>query len=174
MTDDISQKAALEFFQAYQKNEHREIQKRLSSKKIIDSKNISLIPIRKLLKTLVDAGVHVSHSAIHDHATAIRPQAPQALAVWEGESSPHWQPGSSLYLDHPAVMEIAITNPHQQQDEGLVVISCSTEHPMSGMLTGPFMSIEEACLALAQFLSASTVRIDRPQDLQQIFGVEDY
>lgn len=163
--DHISNKAAQEFFRSVSKNDRAEAQRSFASQKVIDEKNTILIPIRQLLKRLTDVGVNVTHHSAHDHGIAARQYAPQELQVWEDKSSPHWLPGHSIYFDHPALVEIAVTNINQR-DEGLIVISCSSEHPEKYLLNGPFHSAEQACMALARFLSVCTLRIDRPETFE--------
>lgn len=133
--------------------------------KIVDEKTKILIPMRQLLKRMMDAGVVVTNQSIHDFGARTKNHAPQNLEVWEAESSPHWLPGTSLFLDHPAEIEIAVSNPNNKDKEGLVVIQCTTEHPSAYLLRGPFYNVADACQALALFLSASTVRVERPEEM---------
>lgn len=165
MTDkiDISDKAASEFFFLVKSKVDKLTKTEEHNKKIVADKNHILIPIRKLLKKLVESGVYVENYASYDFNAKIRHYAPQELKVWENESSPHWQPGNSIYLDHPAMIEIAVTNMNQREKEGLISISCTTYHPNSNLLRGPFRDVEQACMALIKFLGESVVRIERPE-----------
>ena len=161
MPRDISQLAVEEFLERFHSRERLAGRQRHNREKTISAKSEMLIPMRKMLKHLVDAQVYVTHHAMHEQGhTARNITAPQQLLVYESESSPRWQPGESLFLDHPARIEIAIPNTHQRQHEGVVVVACSTPHPHDYLLRGPFVTMEEACVALARFLSESTVRID--------------
>lgn len=162
MKKDIPAKAAQEFLDSFEQRMHLEQNRLVRHEKIIAEKSQALIPFRMLLKKLVDAGAYVNHHGLHDPGSMVRSHAPQLLQVWEDQSSPKWQPGVSLFLDHPAKIEIAIPNPNQQTDHGVVVVMCSTDHPHSYLLKGPFVTIDEACVALAKFLSLSTQRIERP------------
>ena len=164
--NNISDRATMEFFLQFQHRERISNKKEDVNSKILQDKNKTLIPVRKLLKRLVDAGVFVTHNAMYEPGNIIRSFPPQELTVWEAPSSPHWQPGGSLFLDHPAHIEIAINNGKHQECEGLIAISCTTEHPNRNLLRGPFHNTEEACMALAKFLSESTIRIERPNFLK--------
>lgn len=164
MNKDISEQALAEFFSVVDKRQQQEEKRQETSKRVIAEKNAILIPLRKMLARLQEAGVFVHHNAFYDYSLTHRIQAPQELKVWENESSPLWQPGSSIYLDHPAVMEIAVCNPKDRDTDGLIRISCTTPHPQANLLSGPFHTAEEACLALARFLAQSTIRVERGDD----------
>lgn len=133
----------------------------------IARKNSHLIPLRQFLHGLAQCGVHVPHGAMHDPMAMTRHLNPQPFSVQEGESSPIWKPGISLYIDHPATIEIAISNPDREQADGLVVISCPDYHPKRHLLHGPFWNVDDAIMALSQFLVETTVRVDRPGHLQE-------
>ena len=160
--DIISEEATKVFIQQYNQRMSKSEQESARQTRIINEKSNLLIPLRMMLKKLMDAGVVVSNHSEHEHGMHQKAYAPQPLQVWESESSPHFRPGGSLYLDDPAHLEIAVSNPVHQKEEGLFVIKCATPHPLEHLLRGPFYKAEDACYALAQFLSASTVRIDRP------------
>lgn len=133
----------------------------------IARKNKHLIPLRQFLHGLAQCGVYVPHGAMHDPMAMTRHLNPQPFSVQEGESSPIWKPGISLYIDHPAPIEIAISNPDREALDGLVVISCPDFHPRRHLLHGPFRTADEAIQALSQFLVETTVRVDRPGHLQE-------
>lgn len=160
--DFISDEATKIFLEGFNHRMSKGERESARQTRIINEKNNLLIPFRMMLKRLMDAGVVVTNHAQHEYGIQQKAFAPQELRVWEGESSPHFQPGGSLYLDDPAHLEIAISNPVNEKEEGLFIIKCVTPHPSEHLLRGPFNSAEEACRALANFLSGSTVRIDRP------------
>lgn len=134
--------------------------------KIVAEKDAHLIQIRRLLKRLADAGVVVGHRDAYDRSLGSRHMPPQMLSVTEGESSPKWSPGVSLYIDHPALLEVAVVNAGHRKQNGLIAIGCSSEHPDRHTLGGPFFDTDQACMALAEFLSRNTVRIERPDILR--------
>ena len=123
--------------------------------------------MRQFLHGLAQCGVYVPHGGMHDPTALSRHLNPQSFSVQEGESSPLWMPGISLYIDHPAPIEIAISNPDREKTDGLVVITCPDYHPKRHLLSGPFWSVEEAIHALSQFLVETTLRVDRPGHLQE-------
>lgn len=163
---DAASDAAALFYRRFQEVERMQTRRQSTNEKLVQEKNLALVPIRRLLKTLMDAGVHVTHEAATHSSAAPRSEPPQPLQVYEHASSPHWQPGSSLYLSHPAVIEIAVCNHRDRAEEGLVRIACSSNHPDAHLLQGPFHTSNDAVRALADFLGRSTVRVDRPEALR--------
>lgn len=159
--NDIADSAFEEFFSLVEKRQHEESKRNEQAKRIIAEKNQILIPIRKLLFKLMNAGLYVNNSGQHDYHLISRSFAPQLFVVYENESSPHYQPGSSIYFDHPVAVEIAVPNAKDRDQEGIIKISNSTPHPNGNLLVGPFRTTEEACTALVRFLSSSTIRIER-------------
>lgn len=154
------------FLQEFNKHIQQSERKSDRERRIVEEKNKLLVPLRKMLKQLMDAGVFVTHQSVHEHGVRVRTYAPQPLEVWEAQSSTHWQPGSSLFLNHPAQIEIAVSNPQHVDKEGKIVIRCATPHPLSHMIEIPFYDPIEASMALAKFLSQSTVRIERPDAIE--------
>lgn len=134
----------------------REQRRKMAEQEIINAKDRALIPMRQLLKRLVDMNLIVSNAGRFDTGRFYENPAPVSFEVAESESSPRWRPGNSLYLDHPAEIEIAIPNQSDQGDLGVVIITCTTDHPDKSMLQGPFRTMGQACEALAEFLARST------------------
>lgn len=134
----------------------REQRRKISEQEIINAKDRALIPMRQLLKRLMDLNLIVYNSARFDAGRSFENSAPVSFEVSESESSPRWQPGNSLYLDHPAEIEIAIPNQKDQDELGIVVITCTTDHPEQNLLQGPFRDMTQACEALAEFVARST------------------
>lgn len=159
--NDIADSAFEEFFSLVEKRQNEENKRNDQAKRLIAEKNQILIPIRKLLLKLMNAGLYVNNNGQHDYHLVSRNFAPQLFVVYENESSPHYQPGSSIYFDHPVAVEIAVPNVKDRQQEGLIKISCAGIHPNGNLLVGPFYTAEEACSALVRFLSSSTIRIER-------------
>ena len=122
----------------------------------IEIKNKKMIPLRKLLKRLQDLNLVVSNASRWSGGLTTPNLSPVVFKVEEGTSSPLWRPGNSLYLDHPAELEISIPNANQIEEHGEVVIRCSTDHPQRSLLNGPFRSMNEACDALAEFIALNT------------------
>ena len=159
MNDDISQNAVDIFYEILKQKTVEERRKESNEYKIIQQKNSIIIPIKKMLKTLMDNGVHVhSYTKFAVGELQIDHEA-KKLKVYEGESAPHWAPGNSLYIEDPAQIEIAITNPSQRAKEGLIVFAITSEHPDSYILNGPFHDVSQACIALAKFLSLNTMHV---------------
>lgn len=158
MTHDDSSQVAVElFYSMLKKKNMAEREREYNDDKIIQYKNKEIIPIKKFLKTLIDNGVYVhSHTKFSVGEIEIDHKA-KKLTVYEDRSSPHWEPGYSLYLEDPAQLEITVTNPSQKNKEGLIVFAVRSEHPDSHLLTGPFSDASQACIALAKFLSINTV-----------------
>lgn len=134
----------------------RDLQRRRVEEGIIRQKDLQLVPMRKLLKRLLDLNLVVSNASLHTGGVLPTNTAPVAFQVNEGASSPLWQPGNSLFLDHPAELEISIPNDKDVPEHGVVVIRCSTDHPDSHLLKGPFRHMSEACEAVAEFIARNT------------------
>lgn len=160
----LSQKATEKFFSTFTERMHLSQKQQERDQRILSVKSEMLIPIRMMLKKLIDARTHVENSGLHDLGIKNRSFAPQLLEAWESESSPKWQPGGSIFLDHPAHLEIAVTNA-KGKEEPRIHISCVDAHPHSHMFQESFQSSEEACEALAKFLSLNTVKIENPDVL---------
>ena len=134
----------------------KETQRQLHEQDRVAAKNKKMLPMRKLLKRLQDLNLVVSNSSRWTGGVVQTNLSPVVFSVQEGPSSPVWLPGNSLYMDHPAEMEISIPNDNQIEEHGEVVIRCSTDHPHRSMLNGPFRSMNEACIALAEFIANNT------------------
>lgn len=154
------------FLDAVDRKQKQQNAEMFHQSRAIARKNKHLIPLRQFLHGLAQCGVYVPHGAMHDPMAMTRHLNVQPFTVTEGESSPAWKPGVSLYIDHPAQIEIAISNPDRELTDGLVVISCPDYHPKRNLLHGPFRTVDEAIEALSQFLVETTVRVDRPDHLQ--------
>jgi hypothetical protein len=162
---DAAADATALFLRRFQERDRLQSRRQDTNQRLVEEKNRALIPVRKLLKLLIDAGVQVNHeSACRSKATG-RSFPPQPLQVFENESSSRWRPGSSIFLEHPAVLEIAVSNHPNRANDGLIRISCGSPHPDAHLLVGPFATAAAAVHALAEFLARSTVRIDRPSAL---------
>ena len=159
MDDDISQNAVDIFYDVLKRRSVEDKRKESSDYKIIKQKDLTIRPIKKLLKTLMDNGVHVHSHTKFSVGTLEIDHEPKKLIIYEGESSPHWRPGNSLFIEDPARIEIVITNSSQKSKEGLVVIALTSEHPDGHLLHGPFHDISQACIALAKFLSLNTTHV---------------
>lgn len=161
----ISDDAALFFAESFKLIKHGSTKSRARDERIVEEKSALLIPLRMMLKKLIDAEVFVTNNAIHDNSLRTKTYAPQKLQVWEASSSPSWLPGGSIFLDHPAQLEIAVTNPSKKDNASKIIISCVDNHPEKHLFQTPFETAEEACRALAEFLSSSTVDIKNPDAL---------
>ena len=152
-------KALDEFLQAFDDRKRKENKRAHLEVQLIERKRRELASIRKLLQRCVDMGLIVSDSRIGEPRFA--PNATQNFAYYEGESSPTWGPGISLYFDHPAQVEIAIPNECDQVKHGRVVIRSVTHHKDVMMLHQIFTEPELAKEALAKFLGKNAISINR-------------
>lgn len=137
------------------------------NEKIILEKDKILQPIRDLLKRFVDLGVWVYDKNKFERTL---PKSdgdklpPQLFATYEDPSSPRWKPGFSLYIEHPAEIEIAVPDAKDRDKLGLIVISCK-ENPYSGILDNRiFKDVDSACMAISDFLSKNLVKVGRNND----------
>lgn len=109
------------------------------NKQIIAEKDKILQPIRHLLKRFVDLGVWVYDKNKFERTL---PKSdgdklpPQLFATYEDPSSPRWRPGYSLYIEHPAEIEIAVPdakdrdkNPRRGESDRRRAESCAAQPP---------------------------------------------
>jgi hypothetical protein len=128
---------------------------------IRQSKSLKLMPLRMLLKQLMDMNLLVRNSTYNNPDAA-----PQPLVMNEEPSSPSYAPGTSLRLDHPGVLEIAIPNGPDIERLGIVVINCAKKHPHANLFESPFRTMDSACAALAEFIALNTLaRKNRPSSV---------
>lgn len=152
-------KALNEFLNVFEERKRKESTRQLMELQAIEKKRAALMPIRKLLNRFVEMGLVVPDSEIGN--PGVSATATKKFSFYEGESSPTWAPGASLYFDNPAQVEIAIPNEADQEKEGVIVIRSVTNHKDRNMLHQKFSSIEAVKEALAKFLGKNAVSIDR-------------
>lgn len=131
---------------------------------ITKEKDAILQPIRDLLKRFVDLGIWV-HDRNKFERTLLKSDSDklpaQLFSVYEDPSSPRWLPGCSLYIEHPAEIEIAVPNETERDKFGLIVITCS-DNPHQAILSNKiFRDVESACMAISEFLVRNHVKLDR-------------
>lgn len=127
-------------------------------RRIAQLKKDKLQPIEKFLQKFVDLEVSVHHSDKYANTKSSIP-GDQKFSFYYVDSSKTWSPGISIWIDHPAVMEIAI--PNNPQEEGIVVIKVASHHPDSYLLEQVFHSYESACQAIGRFLAKNTVSVGK-------------
>lgn len=174
MNNDIVNKA----FNAFLNNvEAQEKQKSIVEKnkeEIRREKDIILMPIKILLKKIEDTGVMVWDSERFSRGmlkSDAKKLPPRKLQIYEDESNPMWQPGKSLYLRHPARIEISVPNDKDKSKYGLIQISCS-ENPHKGIFNKAFRDVEDACEAIVEFLSKNTISINNNDDINKDDDIE--
>lgn len=160
---------ALELFlqKAKVKRNNDKVKKEMEER-IKKEKHIKLKPIRKLLQSFIDIKLQVQPTEIYSkhmiHHTKENLE-PILFDVYVNDSSPSWAPGVSIYFDDPAEVEIAIPNQSQIDDQGIVIMRCSTLHPEAALLNGKvFRTMDEACMALSNFLLSSMVDVNMPAE----------
>lgn len=175
MKDDIVSKA----FNAFLSNvEAQEKQKNIVEKnkeEIRREKDMILMPIKILLKRIEDTGVMVWDSQRFSRGmlkSDARKLPPRPLKIYEDESGPMCQPGKSLYLKHPADIEISVPNEKDKEKNGLIQISCS-ENPHKGIFNKTFRNVEDACEAIVDFLSKNTISINNNEDMNKDSDIEN-
>ena len=155
----MTDRAFNEFLNAFDEKTLQQSKRGSRAEVIAKKKREALEPIAMLLTRLSKLGLIVEDARSAAGAPGF-PQGKEAeFLVTEGPSAPSWAPGVSLFIDHPAEIEIAIPNEHDIPEEGPVVITCATEHPDRGMLIKKHASAHAAADALARFLAKNTLRI---------------
>lgn len=151
-------KSLTEFLQAFDERKRKENSRAQMQIQVIERKRKTLAPLRDFLQKFVDLGLIVAHSGVGE--PGISAYAQKSFTFYETESSPSWAPGVSLYFDHPAEVEIAISNDSQQEKDGLVVIRSVTNHRDRLMLHQTFRTVDQAKDALAKFLGKNAISIE--------------
>lgn len=146
---------------AKEKKEAAKIEKE-QNEKIRSEKEEILKPVRRLLKLFIKNKLIVKNTNINKKNRNFKEDVePVVFSVYEGESSPSWEPGTSLYFDHPSEVEIAIPNVRNRKTEGVIVIKCSNGHPLSDKINNTkFDSVEKACETISELLISSLVSIN--------------
>lgn len=158
MTDPSAADALAHFKTLFSQKQQMKGSRQKRNDALAAQKAQTLIPIRQLIQELVDLGVRVRHA--HASRGNGNSQPDQLLEPYENESSESWLPGTSIYLDHPAQIEIAVPNPHQVEEQGVVVVRVASDHPDAAVVRGPFTDVGQACMALAEFLARNTRAVD--------------
>lgn len=154
-TKDAIDRAEQKFLDKARTAQNQQHGRLATRERIVTEKSLILVPVRKLLFRLCKRGIMVTHA---DRQGAQR-HIPQPLACTENESSPTYQPGNSIYIEHPAQLEIAVDN-NGPDGVGNLVIRCATRHPLSGSIDGTYADAGAAMNALSDFIAASMVSIN--------------
>jgi len=149
--------------QAQTKKKREEEISRINAK-IVAEKDQILNPIRQLLQRLVELNIWVYDKNKFERTlprTDGDKLPPRLFEVFEDPSSPTWLPGNSIYIEHPADIEIAVVSEQHREKQGLIIITCK-ENPYANILTNRiFRDVDSACMALSEFLSKNLVNVDR-------------
>lgn len=123
---------------------------------IIAEKKQRMVPLAKLLKRIEDLNLLVENGARYEALPSANPsKEPVLFRVYEDTSSDRWAPGKSIYINHPASLEIAV--PAKNDKEGIFYISCGSNHPDKAIFNRYFQSVEDAGQALSTFIAKHVV-----------------
>lgn len=147
-----------EFLNAFDERKRKETQRANLELQLIEKKRKALEPIRKFLQRFNELGLVVPDAEAGGPGVAL--DSTKRFAVYEGESSPSWAPGVSLFFDHPAQVEISIPNDSDIEKHGAVVIRVVSAHRDKNMLQQKFGNIAAAKDALARFLGKTAISIE--------------
>ena len=122
--------------------------------RIRQHKHKVLIPVRKLLKRIQDLNLLVENSEPYQaiFSPEKNDKTPVLFEVFEDEASERWGPGKSIFIKHPAELEIAVPSTQKQTTDGVIYISCTGTHPDRDNFNKPFHSVEDACIVLSNFI----------------------
>lgn len=138
---------------------------------IINKKQQDLKILQTFLKKFVDHELYVSHKNTYTWQRKLNLDEEGEKFIFHLiESSKSWSPGISIFFEHPAEVEIAI--PNNPEDAGVVVMTVSTPHPDQHLLEQKFYNFNQACEALAKFLSKSTIKIKEYKKSKKIEKVK--
>lgn len=124
------------FFKEHDKTREIEEQKARQRERLVIEKQKMLTPVKAFLRGLTTLGVQLKNG--------------RSFQFYERESSPSWQPGFSLFFDHPSPVEIAI--PNNAKRDGKIVIRVASVDPDSFLLEKKFDTVEEGMEVLAAYL----------------------
>lgn len=162
-------KALTEFLQAFDERKRKESGRAQLEVQAVERKRKALEPVRSFLQKFVELGLVVPDSGIGN--PGVGANATKPFAFYEGEASPSWGPGVSLYFDHPAEVEIAIPNESDKPKQGGMVIRSVTSHKDRMMLHQKFETVQQAKDALAKFLGKNAVAIQNdPRQRRALAG----
>jgi len=152
-------KAFQDFLAAFDEKTRQKSTRETREEQVARKKRDMLEPIALLLERLSRLGLVVEDARSAARQPGFAQGVEARFTVEEGPSAPSWAPGVSLFIDHPAAIEIAIPNESDAFEKGPVVITCATQHPDRGMLVKKHLSVHAAAEALARFLAKNTLRI---------------
>lgn len=151
-------KALGEFLNAFDERKRKETQKAALEIAVIEKKRKVLEPIRGFLQRFNELGLVVPDSESGNPGVPLG--LTKKFTVYEGESSPTWAPGVSVFFDHPAQVEISVPNDSDIARHGAVVIRSVTSHKDKAMLHQKFATVGAAKDALARFLGKTAISIE--------------
>lgn len=132
----------------------------------IRRKETLMTPLRRVLKKMVDAQIVVEN---HEKYQRMKGNLePKMFEIYEGPSSPSWAPGTSLYFDDPAEVEIAIPNEHSVQEMGTICIRVVSDHPDKYLFDKKFSNYKEALSAVMIFIGRSTLEVKKKEVLKEL------
>lgn len=134
------------FFKEHDKTREIEEQKARQRERLVVEKQKMLAPVKAFLRGLTTLGVQLRNG--------------RTFQFYEKESSPSWQPGFSLFFDHPSPVEIAIPNNFKR--DGKIVIRVASIDPDANLLEKHFDSVKDGMEVLASYLGkhSSALEID--------------
>lgn len=148
------------FLKDYTEKEKKKIIHSQEDRAIAAQKRKKLAIMEEFLQKFVDLEIMVNHRDQYTkNATSMESIEPQKFQFYLVDSSKSWNPGISIFFDHPCEVEIAI--PNKVAEEGVVIIKVASHHPDAFILEQKFHNFESACKALGRFLSKCTVRINK-------------
>ena len=148
------------YLNEYTERERQKIQHNQEEREIAKQKFEQLEGMIKFLDKFVELEILVDHSDQHTkNALTNEGRDPQKFQYYLVDSSKKWSPGTSIFFDHPAQVEIAI--PNYPQKEGVIVIKVASHHPYAYIVEQKFTTFESAYEAIARFLGKSTVKISK-------------
>lgn len=154
--DDIFLKS---YINEFSEREQKKASHSIEDRKIAEIKYKKLAIIEEFLQKFVDIGLLVTHKdQFSKNTIGIEDINAQPFEFYQADSSKSWAPGISILFDHPCEVEIAIPN---KAEQGVVIIKVASHHPYAYILEQKFNNFENACEALARFLSKCTVRITK-------------
>lgn len=132
---------------------------------IVQKKYESIVPVKDFLNKFRDIETKVKNSQCYDLTARTHTLEPELFDYKEDESSDAFSPGISIFILHPAEMEIAVNLDITKK--GLYTVDVSTPHPMDYLLTqSKFYDCESLCSALAKFLRESTISYNKEKMIE--------
>lgn len=148
------------YLNEFSEKEKKKILRSHEDRKITELKKQTLMPIAQFLDKFIEVeAVVYPYNYYSKNLKMEYITDPKPFKYCWIDSSKKWSPGVSLWIEHPAQIEIAI--PNNVNVYGEIFVHVASEHPDSYILEHKFSNVSQVCEALGIFLGKCTVAIHK-------------